>query len=113
MDEDVLKFRPLPPEPDRQRPYVAKTGWEDCQHRETWIDAELRTVQCKRCEKYLDPISVLLNWASEERSLDYRIQRINEFEEKQRQKEAKRCERAERARQRKEAKAAGKANDGT
>jgi hypothetical protein len=53
-----------------------------CRHSRVLVDPELRRVICKECDVTLDPIEVLLEYASFERRFQYRRETMNDMREK-------------------------------
>jgi len=51
---------------------VRRRSFGDCRHVRVLVDADLRRVECRECGEILDPIEVLLQFASKERQFSYR-----------------------------------------
>lgn len=69
MDKDnVIKFEPR----DEAKPLVTRKrkDYLGCRHKYFAIDAELRTVECAKCEQILDPIQVLIILCKEQEKRD-------------------------------------------
>lgn len=66
MNDNIINFNP------KQRDSIKyKRRAYECQHWDLEIDEESRMVECKKCGKMLDPVTVLIQFAMLERKLDY------------------------------------------
>jgi hypothetical protein len=48
-----------------KRPIEIKRGYDGCQHTHLEIHSKYRTVQCRKCKAYLDPIQALIDLTNE------------------------------------------------
>ena len=87
-NDNIIKFEPR----DEAKPLVTRKpkDYQGCQHNYFVVDAELRTVECAKCETILDPIQVLIFLCKEYEMRDYKYQKIQEFEAKEKAKRDKR-----------------------
>jgi hypothetical protein len=59
---------------------VRRRGWDECGHKHTLIDDQLRTVSCVDCgEERLDPIEVLIHLAADWRQNHREAERLQEL----------------------------------
>lgn len=81
---------PKAPVEKRERPFGACDHIRGCH---VIVDDVLRTVQCSKCEAYLDPVQVIIEQAHKYRSMKYRLYELQRLEEKYRKQEEKARER--------------------
>ena len=61
--------------------------YSECEHRSVELDEKHRRLECKRCQREVDPFYYLKLLAYEELHLDNRYKALQEFQEKERKRE--------------------------
>lgn len=79
--DNILEFKPRPA---GEMPIeIRHSTYEDHKHGSFLIDERERTVLCRKCNKYIDPITALLGIGEFMADVKYKLARVNEFEKKQ------------------------------
>jgi hypothetical protein len=88
--ENVIEFK-VHKEPGNLT--LKPTDYFECMHRQLVLDVEGRLIQCKTCNKALDPwkaLKVIQKWFSER---DYKWERIKEEEKRETERRQKKRDR--------------------
>ena len=79
MSDDEKLGEVVTPDFGSSRLDVKQRTLNECRHTRVIVDPKLRRVECRDCEEILDPIEVLVQYASKERQFQYRREALQKM----------------------------------